>query len=417
MDAIRITGGRTLAGRVQVSGAKNAILPALAASLLTDQEVELANVPDVRDVATMFRVLEHLGGTFSRDGGRARVRVARILEPEAPYDLVRTMRASILTLGPLLARHGRARVSQPGGCAIGARPVNEHVQALQALGAEVGLEHGYIEARARRLTGAAFTFDTVTVTGTENAMMAATLARGITRLRNCAREPEVADLAELLSAMGARIQGAGTETIEIEGVESLGGASHPVLPDRIEAGTFICAAAMAGGEVTVERCRPEHLSALLERLARCGVDLEAGADSVRVRGGGELRASDISTRPFPGFATDLQAQYMALMTQARGAAVIHETIFENRFMHVLELQRLGARIRVEGHSAVVEGPTRLSGAPVMATDLRASASLVLAGLVAGGDTLVRRVYHLDRGYEAIEAKLRGLGAQVERVRE
>jgi UDP-N-acetylglucosamine 1-carboxyvinyltransferase len=415
MDAIRIVGGRPLSGTVSVSGAKNAILPALAAALLTDGAVELHNVPGVRDVRTMLRVLEHLGAEWEHEGEWARVRVPEVRDPEAPYELVRTMRASVLTLGPLVARHGQARVSQPGGCAIGARPVDLHLDVLRAMGAEVGLEHGYIEARAKRLTGTRYTFDTVTVTGTENAMMAACLARGRTLLRNCAQEPEVSDLAELLTRMGARISGAGTETIRVEGVESLHGAQHTVVPDRIEAGTFVCAAALAGGEVTIDSCRPEHLSAVLERIERCGVPMEIGSDAVTVSGGAGLAACDMSTRPYPGFATDLQAQYMVLMTQAVGASVITETIFENRFMHVLELQRLGARIRVDGHNAFVEGKTPLSGAPVMATDLRASASLVLAGLVASGETLVRRVYHLDRGYERIEEKLQALGAQVERV--
>jgi len=415
MDAIRIVGGRPLSGTVSVSGAKNAILPALAAALLTDGAVELRNVPGVRDVRTMLRVLEHLGAEWEHEGNRARVRVPEVRDPEAPYELVRTMRASVLTLGPLVARHGQARVSQPGGCAIGARPVDLHLDVLRALGAEVRLEHGYIEARAKRLTGTRYTFDKVTVTGTENAMMAASLARGRTVLRNCAQEPEVSDLAELLTRMGARISGAGAETIRVEGVESLHGAQHTVVPDRIEAGTFVCAAALAGGDVTIDGCRPEHLSALLERIERCGVPMEIGSDTITVSGGAGLAACDMSTRPYPGFATDLQAQYMVLMTQAAGASVITETIFENRFMHVLELQRLGARIHVDGHNAFVEGKTPLSGAPVMATDLRASASLVLAGLVASGETVVRRVYHLDRGYERIEEKLRALGAQVERV--
>jgi UDP-N-acetylglucosamine 1-carboxyvinyltransferase len=415
MDAIRIVGGRPLSGTVSVSGAKNAILPALAASLLTDEVVRLRNVPAVRDVETMFRVLEHLGADWGRDGSTGWVRLASLRDPEAPYDLVRTMRASILTLGPLLARHGRARVSQPGGCAIGARPVDQHIDVMRALGAEVRLEHGYIEARAERLTGTRYTFDTVTVTGTENAMMAACLARGGSLLRNCAQEPEVSDLAELLTRMGAQISGAGTDTIRVEGVDRLRGAEHRVVPDRIEAGTLVCAAALAGESVCVDGCRPEHLSAVLERLARCGVPLETEADTVTVRGGADLVACDMSTRPYPGFATDLQAQYMVVMTQARGASVITETIFENRFMHVLELQRLGARIRVDGHNAFVEGKAALSGAPVMATDLRASACLVLAGLVASGETLVRRVYHLDRGYARLEEKLAALGAQVERV--
>jgi UDP-N-acetylglucosamine 1-carboxyvinyltransferase len=368
-------------------------------------------------VDTMIRVLEHLGADCSRDGNTATVRLKKLMSDEAPYDLVRTMRASVLTLGPLVARHGRARVSRPGGCAIGARPIDLHLDVLRAMGAQVSQEHGYIEARADRLRGTRYTFDRVTVTGTENAIMAATLARGDTLLRNCAREPEVCDLAELLTRMGAQISGAGTDTIRIEGVDSLQGADHRVVPDRIEAGTFLCAAALCGDQVEVAGCRPEHLSALTQRLEACGVKLEVDADSITVRGGEELKAADISTRPYPGFATDLQAQYMVVMTQARGASVITETIFENRFMHVQELQRLGARIRTDGHNAFVEGPRLLSGAPVMATDLRASASLILAGLVASGETLVRRVYHLDRGYDRLEEKLQGLGAEIERVRE
>jgi UDP-N-acetylglucosamine 1-carboxyvinyltransferase len=417
MDAIRIVGRRRLSGSIPVSGAKNAILPALTASLLTDQEVRLRNVPNVRDVDTMIKVLEHLGADCSRDGDSATVRLKKLLDAEAPYDLVRTMRASVLTLGPLVARHGRARVSRPGGCAIGARPIDLHLDVLRAMGAEVSQDHGYIEARADRLRGTRYTFDRVTVTGTENAMMAASLARGDTLLRNCAQEPEVCDLAELLTRMGAQISGAGTDTIRVEGVDSLKGADHRVVPDRIEAGTFLCAAALCGDHVVVEGCRPEHLSSLIQRMQTCGVRMEVGADAIAVEGGGELTAADISTRPYPGFATDLQAQYMVLMTQAKGASVITETIFENRFMHVQELQRLGARIRTDGHNAFVEGPRMLSGAQVMATDLRASASLILAGLVAQGETLVRRVYHLDRGYDRLEEKLRGLGAEIERVKE
>jgi len=417
MDAIRIEGRRRLSGTIQVSGAKNAILPALTAALLTDQEVRLANVPDVRDVETMLKVLGHLGAEWSRRDDQATVRLGRLLNPEAPYDLVRTMRASVLVLGPLVARHGQARVSLPGGCAIGARPVDLHLDVLRALGAEVSQAHGYIEARADRLRGASYTFERVTVTGTENAMMAASLADGCTVLRNCAKEPEVSDLAELLTRMGARISGAGTDTIRIEGVESLGGAEHRVVPDRIEAGTFVCAAALAGDEVVIQDCRPEHLSALLQRLAGCGIEMEVGSDAITVRGGEGFTAADVSTRPYPGFATDLQAQYMVLMTQASGASVIAETIFENRFMHVQELQRLGADISCEGHNAFVKGPSQLSGAPVMATDLRASACLILAGLVASGETLVRRVYHLDRGYDRIEEKLRGLGAEITRIKE
>jgi UDP-N-acetylglucosamine 1-carboxyvinyltransferase len=417
MDRIRIIGGVPLTGQVAVSGAKNATLPALAAALLTDGEVRLGNAPSVRDVDTMCRLLGHLGAESTRRDGEISIRCREVRSAEAPYDLVRTMRASILTLGPLLARHGRARVSQPGGCAIGARPVDLHVEAMRALGADVRLEHGYIEARAGRLRGAEHAFASVTVTGTENALMASCLAEGPTVLRGCAREPEVADLAALLVGMGARIEGAGSDTIRIDGVRSLHGAEHQVRPDRIEAGTWILAAALAGERVTVTDCRPEDLRALLERLDACGVPLAVGPASVTASRAPDLRAGDIDTRPYPGFATDLQAQYMVLMTQARGAATISETIFENRFMHVPELVRMGARIEVDGGNARVEGPRPLSGAPVMATDLRASACLVLAGLVASGETTVHRVYHLDRGYERIEEKLRSLGARIERLRD
>ncbi|MFQ5767502.1 MAG: UDP-N-acetylglucosamine 1-carboxyvinyltransferase, partial [Acidobacteriota bacterium] len=363
----------------------------------------------------MVRVLEHLGANAERGEGSLKIRIASIATPQAPYDLVRTMRASILTLGPLLARHGMARVSLPGGCAIGARPVDLHVDVMRAMGAQVDLQHGYIHARARRLQSADYSFDRVTVTGTENAMMAAALASGTTVLRNCAREPEVVDLARLLARMGAPISGAGESCIRIEGADRLHGASHDIVPDRIEAGTFMVAGALAGGRVKVENCRPEHLSSLLERLARCGVCCRVGPTWVEVDGDGDLVSQDVKTGSYPGFPTDLQAQYMVLMTQARGRAVISETVFENRFMHVLELKRLGAGIRVEGHRALVEGETALSGAQVMATDLRASASLVLAGLVAAGETLIGRVYHLDRGYSRIEAKLKALGAEIERI--
>ncbi|MFQ5670351.1 MAG: UDP-N-acetylglucosamine 1-carboxyvinyltransferase [Acidobacteriota bacterium] len=417
MECIRIAGRRTLSGTVSVSGAKNAVLPALAATLLTDEEIVLHNVPDVVDVATMLRVLEHLGAQGDRDSGTVRIRTPDVRHPEAPYRLVRTMRASILTLGPLLARHGKARVSRPGGCAIGARPVDLHLEVMRAMGAQVNLQHGYIESRAGRLQGARFTFPTPTVTGTENAMMAATLARGQTRLEHCAREPEIDDLAVLLNRMGARIAGAGTGTMTIDGVEKLRGAEHQVIPDRIEAGTFLCAGALAGGLVTVAGCRPDHLKAVLQALRSCGVSTEIGPGSITIKGGGDLAACDVTTRAYPGFPTDLQAQYMVLMTQAAGKSVISETIFENRFMHVSELQRMGARIRVHGRQATVEGKRPLSGAPVMATDLRASASLVLAGLIASGETLVRRVYHLDRGYENLETKLRSLGAEISRIRE
>jgi UDP-N-acetylglucosamine 1-carboxyvinyltransferase len=416
MDKLRIRGGRPLAGRVRVSGAKNAVLPALAASLLTDGTLTLRRVPDLRDLRTMLKVLEHLGAEASlEEGSICRIRMGSLQEPEAPYDMVRTMRASILVLGPLLARFGRARVSLPGGCAIGERPVDLHITALRALGADVDLSHGYIDARARKLTGAEITFSQKTVTGTENALMAASLARGNTVLRNCAGEPEVSDLAALLSSMGARIRGAGTETVEIEGVDSLHGAEHTVIPDRIEAATFAIAGILSGGEVTVEDCDPSHLAAPLAHLQESGAQIECAERSIRVHGSPDLEGLDLATAPYPGFPTDLQAQVMAAMTQARGKTVITEAIFENRFMHVGEMRRMGAEIELEGRQAVVQGPRRLSGAQVMATDLRASASLVLAALVADGITEIHRVYHLDRGYAKIESKLSSLGAEIERV--
>jgi UDP-N-acetylglucosamine 1-carboxyvinyltransferase len=416
MDQIHMEGGTPLQGTVQVSGAKNAALPAMVAPLLTDQPVTLRNVPMVRDTHTMKRLMERLGGNGSLEGGCFQVRVAAGGEVEAPYDLVKTMRASIVVLGPLLARRGRAKVSLPGGCAIGERPVDQHLKGLQRLGARVEVEHGYVLAEAERLEGAEFTFDLETVTGTENLLMAATLARGTTVLQRCAREPEVVDLATLLRSMGARIEGDGTQTIRIEGVEALHGAEHDLIPDRIEAGTFVLAAAMTRGTVDVQRCRPDHLGALLERLHEMGVALDVEGDTIRVRKAGELRATDLRTSPYPGFPTDLQAQFMTLATQVQGSAVIHEEIFENRFMHVAELRRMGADIQVEDRTAVVRGPTELSGANVMATDLRASACLILAGLVAQGTTVVDRVYHIDRGYERIEEKLGGLGARIRRVR-
>ncbi|HEY3175489.1 MAG TPA: UDP-N-acetylglucosamine 1-carboxyvinyltransferase [Candidatus Polarisedimenticolia bacterium] len=417
MDKIRIRGGRTLNGDIPVSGAKNAALPALAASLLTDQPIVLRNVPRVRDVVTMVRVLEHLGGGVSiANDGTCTVRVGRIGEPEAPYDLVRTMRASVLVLGPLLARTGRARVSLPGGCAIGERPINLHLEGLSRLGAEVDLVHGYITARSSRLHGADITFTSRTVTGTENLLMAASLAEGRTVLRNCAMEPEIVDLCDLLSAMGARIVGAGADTIIIEGVETLHGAEHHVIPDRIEAGTFLLAGAIAGGKVRVTGCVPAHLAALTDHLASAGARVTVSENAVTVERTGTLAAADAATSPYPGFATDIQAQYMALMTQASGASIITENIFENRFMHAGELRRMGADITLDGRTAIVRGPTPLSAAPLMATDLRASASLILAALVAEGSSLIDRVYHIDRGYERIEEKLQALGAEIERVR-
>src|SRR5262245_52437122 len=402
MDKIRVRGGKPLKGSLPVSGAKNAILPAMAASLLTSEPIILENAPQVRDVATMLRVLQRLGATeLQRDGAKLRIRIPEIQSPEAPYELVKTMRASVLVLGPLLARHGSARVSLPGGCAIGARPVDLHLAALRKLGARLEVEHGYIVAEGATLRGADIAFDSKTVTGTENLMMAATRARGHTILRNVAQEPEIEDLAELLNAMGARISGAGTGTITIEGVEALHGAEHHVIPDRIEAGTFLMAAAITGGEVRVEGCRPEHLGAVLDKLRDVGVRLEVGKEAIEVRADGPLRPGNLVTLPFPAFPTDLQAQYMALVTQAGGTSVITESIFENRFMHVGELRRMGAQIEINGHTAVVHGPTPLAGAQLMATDLRASACLIVAGLAAQGETVVDRAYHLDRGYERI----------------
>jgi UDP-N-acetylglucosamine 1-carboxyvinyltransferase len=416
MDRIRVVGGRPLEGTVRISGAKNASLPALCAVLLTDEPVVLSNVPEVRDIRTMGRVLAALGASCEfRVGGAVEARAARIGSLEAPYDLVKTMRASVLVLGPLLARAGRARVSLPGGCAIGARPINLHLQALARMGASIEIEHGYVEARAERLRGAEIQFETVTVTGTENVMMAACLAEGETVIRNAACEPEVEDLAALLARMGAGIEGAGTPTIRVAGRDRLGGARHAVIPDRIETGTFVAACAIAGGEIEIQRCVPAHLRAVVDKFRETGVRIEEGPDNLRVRAPRTMRACDVRTQPHPGFPTDMQAQFMALMTQAEGAATITETIFENRYMHVAELQRMGADIRVEGRTAVVRGPTPLSGAQLMATDLRASACLVLAALAAAGETIVDRVYHLDRGYYRIDEKLRGLGADVERL--
>ena len=424
MDKFRITGGRRLSGRVTVSGAKNSALPCLAAAILTPETVTLHNVPYVRDCMTQRRLLEDLGATVLVPDLRThKITAANIEVFEAPYDLVKTMRASVLALGPLVARFGKAKVSLPGGCAIGTRPIDLHLEALQLLGAQVSLESGNIVARAPkggRLVGSDVTFPKVTVTGTENLLMAATLARGTTILRNAAREPEVEDLADLLNRMGARVRGAGTDTITIEGVEGLGAAEHTIIPDRIETGTFLVAAAITDGELEVKDCCPEHLTAVIERLREAGVQIEEVNPTTlhaRRKPSG-LKACDVTTEPYPSFPTDMQAQYMALLTQAEGSARVVETIFENRFMHASEMQRMGARIRVENNStAVVEGPAELSGARVQASDLRASASLVLAGLAAHGETIIERVYHIDRGYEKIEAKLRAVGAEIERVRE
>jgi UDP-N-acetylglucosamine 1-carboxyvinyltransferase len=412
-----IEGGRPLRGEVATSAAKNAALPALAAALLTAEPVILENVPALADVRTMRSLLEKLGGETADDAdGSTRICVRRVTSPEAPYELVSTMRASVLVLGPLVARAGVARVALPGGCAIGVRPIDQHLKGLARLGAEIAIENGYVEARSSRLKGARITTDLVTVTGTENLMMAAALAEGTTVIENAAREPEVADLARLLIAMGARIQGAGTERIEIEGVPELGGARHRIIPDRIEAGTLLAAAAITGGDITVTGAEPRHLGATLAKLEECGAVFEVLGDRVRCQGPARPRPADIITSPYPGFPTDMQAQLMALLGLADGQSRISETIFENRYMHAAELARLGARIRTDGSSAVIQGVPSYQGAPVMATDLRASASLVLAGLAAQGTTEIARVYHLDRGYERMEAKLSGLGARISRVR-
>jgi len=403
-----------------VSGAKNAALPAMAAALLTDQRVTLRNVPRVRDISTFRSLLEDLGvdssTTHEAHGNCIEIEARQLLNPVAPYELVKQMRASVLVLGPLLARFGQARVSLPGGCAIGVRPIDLHLKGLEKLGASIQFDHGYVNARADGLHGANFHFDTISVTGTENLMMAASLADGLTVLENAAREPEVQDLAELLNRMGARIEGAGTHAIRIQGVARLRGAEHAIIPDRIEAGTFLIAAAITGGELLVEGCTPQHLSAVLSKLEEVGVcwTRETGS-AIGVKAGDPLRSLDVSTQEYPGFPTDMQAQYMALMTQTEGSAVIAETIFENRFMHALELARMGADIRVNGRRAVVRGKTPLSGAKIQASDLRASASLVLAGLAAEGETVIDRVYHIDRGYERIEEKLTRVGAQISRV--
>jgi UDP-N-acetylglucosamine 1-carboxyvinyltransferase len=418
MDRFHIVGPTALRGKVRASGAKNAALPALAATLLTDEPVVLHRVPRVRDIRTMRRLLAHLGmGSEDREGGEIVLRRQSVdgSPEDAPYDLVKTMRASVLVLGPQLAKRGHARVSLPGGCAIGVRPIDQHLKGLAALGAEVRISHGYVEATAVRLLGTRFRFDMPTVTGTENVLMAATLARGTTVLENCAREPEVVDLAELLVAMGARIYGAGEERIVVEGVEALGSARHVIIPDRIEGGTYLVGAALTGGDVLLEEARAADLAPLLEKLAEAGVGIEITAAGIRARGTGTLRSVDIDTAPHPSFPTDLQAQFMALMTQAQGVATIRETIFENRFQHAPELARMGADVRVEGNSARVHGPRGLTGATVMATDLRASACLVLAGLAALGETIVDRIYHLDRGYEGMELKLQNLGARVARL--
>ena len=419
MDKFIIRGGNPLQGAIRVSGAKNSALPCMAAAILTEDEITLENIPDVRDIETERKLLASMGAEVELGYGRAhhrtRIRCASLSDPVARYEIVKTMRASSLVLGPLIARTGMARVAMPGGCAIGGRPIDLHIKGLQSMGAEIVQDHGYLEARTKRLQGARILLDKITVTGTEDLMMAATLAEGETLLENCAREPEVGDLAALLVAMGAKIEGAGTSTIHVQGVARLHGARHRIIPDRIEAGTFLIAGAIAGGDLSVNGCNPAHLAALLSKLQETGVHCEVGEGSIRVRSEGRLRAADISTEEYPGFPTDMQAQYMALATQAEGVSLVTENIFENRFMHVQELVSMGANIRVDGRTATVRGRTQLSSAAVMASDLRASASLVLAALVANGETIVDRVYHIDRGYERIEDKLRGVGAQIRRI--
>jgi UDP-N-acetylglucosamine 1-carboxyvinyltransferase len=415
MDKLRITGGRALEGEVRISGAKNAALPILCAALLTDKSLRLSNLPQLRDVSTMAKLLAQMGVAVERADGGMTLQARTITEPTAAYELVKTMRASVLVLGPLLARCGEARVSLPGGCAIGARPVDQHLKGLEAMGATISMEHGYMHATAKRLRGAHIVMDLVTVTGTENLMMAAVLAEGETVLENAAREPEVVDLARCLTAMGAKIDGAGSPVIRVEGVRALGGAQHRVMPDRIETGTYLAAAAATGGSVRLTGAAPESLDATLEKLREAGAQISIDGSTIALRAERRPGAVSVRTAPYPGFATDMQAQFMALAAVAQGTALITETIFENRFMHALELQRLGADIRLEGNTAVVTGVERLQGATVMATDLRASAGLVIAGLVADGETVVDRIYHLDRGYEALEKKLGALGARVERV--
>ncbi len=419
MDKLVIRGGNPLQGTIRVSGAKNAALPCMAAALLTDEPVILENIPQVRDIETTRKLLAAMGAEVELGYGRAQHRTTiccRTLgSPEASYELVKTMRASTLVLGPLVARCGRARVSLPGGCAIGSRPIDLHIKGLESLGAKLTQEHGYVEASAKRLRGAEIVFDKITVTGTEDLLMAATLAEGETVMRNCAREPEVADLADLLNKMGAKIEGAGTSTIRVQGVEKLHGARHRIIPDRVEAGTFIIAGALTGGDLNVAGCDLHHLGALLQKLEEAGVKTTFTDDGVRVMGDGPLKAADMNTEEYPGFPTDMQAQYMALATQAEGTSIITENIFENRFMHAQEMVRMGANIKIEGRRAVVQGKSPLSAAAVLASDLRASASLVLAALVADGETIIDRVYHIDRGYERIEEKLRGVGAQIKRM--
>jgi UDP-N-acetylglucosamine 1-carboxyvinyltransferase len=415
VDKLRISGGGPLEGEVAVSGAKNAALPIMCAALLTAKPLSLGNIPRLMDISTMAKLMGQMGVGIERSSSAMALHAEKIKDPTATYDLVKTMRASVLVLGPLLARCGRAKVSLPGGCAIGQRPVDQHVKGLQAMGATITIEHGYMHAEAERLRGARIVMDLVTVTGTENLMMAATLAEGTTLLENAAREPEVVDLAKCLIAMGARIEGAGSDVIRIEGVRSLGGATHRVMPDRIETGTYLAAAAAAGGRVRLTGADPDCLDASLEKLREAGAKIKIQNQSIEIEMTDRPAAVSVRTAPYPGFATDMQAQFMALASVANGTALITETIFENRFMHALELQRLGADISIQGNTAVVKGVERLQGATVMATDLRASAGLVIAALVAEGQTIVDRIYHLDRGYEALEKKLAALGARVERI--
>jgi UDP-N-acetylglucosamine 1-carboxyvinyltransferase len=420
MDKFVIRGGNPLLGTIRVSGAKNSALPCMAAAILTEEEVILENIPQVRDIETERRLLVSMGAEVELGYGRAQHRTKiscrTLSDPEAKYEIVKTMRASSLVLGPLIARAGMARVAMPGGCAIGGRPIDLHIKGLERMGAVITQEHGYLEARAERLRGTHLVFDKITVTGTEDLLMAAVLAEGETLMENCAREPEVSDLASLLTAMGAKIEGAGTSTMRIQGVTRLHGARHRINPDRIEAGTFLIAGAMTGGDLIVANCNPAHLGAVISKLEEAGVRIDLlGPDSVRVRSEGALRAADVSTEEYPGFPTDMQAQYMALTTQADGVSQVKENIFENRFMHVQELVRMGANIKVDGNTAIVRGTSRLSAAAVMCSDLRASASLVLAALVADGESILDRVYHMDRGYERIEEKLRGVGAQIRRL--
>ncbi len=414
MDEIVITGGQRLRGEVRISGAKNSALPILASTILGGGECVITNVPRVVDVLTMGKLLSILGAQVSHEANRAVIKADVIHSTEAPYDLVKTMRASVLVLGPLLARWGEAKVSLPGGCAIGSRPVNLHLAGLAKLGADISIEHGYITARAKRLKGARIYCDTTTVTGTENLMMAASLAEGVSVIENAAKEPEIVDLAEFLTKRGARIAGAGTDVLTIEGVRELHGADHEVIPDRIEAGTHLVAGAITDGDVTITHCRPAHLEAVLMKLREAGTDIQVEDRTVRIKRNGRLKGTDVRTLPFPGFPTDMQAQMVALMALSDGTSVVTETVFESRFMHVEELRRMGADIRVEGNRLVVTGRPTLTGAPVMASDLRASAGLILAGLAAQGTTEVQRVYHLDRGYERIEEKLRAVGANIER---